>query len=105
MMLAYSAYLSLSGPNMRSLIMPEKPMIALSGVRSSWLMFARNSDFARLAASAVSFAAQFLKRTARAQDVADAVVEDEPIQGLRNEIRRACIVGASNRRHVIEARR
>ena len=29
-------------------------MIAFSGVRNSWLMFARNSDFARLAASASS---------------------------------------------------
>jgi hypothetical protein len=27
----------------------EKPMIALSGVRSSWDMFARNSDLCRLA--------------------------------------------------------
>ena len=34
----------------------EKPMIALSGLRSSWLMLARNSDFARLAISASFFA-------------------------------------------------
>src|SRR3546814_10094099 len=33
-----------------------KPMMAFSGVRSSWLMFARNWLFARLAASAASFA-------------------------------------------------
>ena len=32
----------------------EKPMMALSGVRSSWLILARNSDLARLAASARS---------------------------------------------------
>src|SRR4051812_21100214 len=30
----------------------ENPRMALSGVRSSWLMLARNSDLARLAASA-----------------------------------------------------
>src|SRR3546814_12443834 len=36
------------------LITSEKPMIAFSGVRSSWLMLARNADFARLAASAAS---------------------------------------------------
>ena len=34
----------------------EKPMIALIGVRSSWLTMARNSDLARSAASAASFA-------------------------------------------------
>jgi len=34
----------------------EKPIMELRGVRSSWLMFARNSDLARLAASATSFA-------------------------------------------------
>ena len=33
--------------------MPRMPFI---GVRISWLMFARNSDFARVAASAVSLA-------------------------------------------------
>ena len=32
-------------------------MMALSGVRSSWLMLARNIDLARLAASAFSLAA------------------------------------------------
>ena len=32
-----------------------KPRIAFSGVRSSWLMFARNSDLARLASSRRSF--------------------------------------------------
>jgi hypothetical protein len=34
-----------------------KPMIAFKGVRSSWLILARNSDFARLAASALSLLA------------------------------------------------
>ncbi|OPZ73762.1 MAG: hypothetical protein BWY82_01013 [Verrucomicrobia bacterium ADurb.Bin474] len=32
------------------------PMTPFSGVRISWLMLARNSDFARFAASATSFA-------------------------------------------------
>ncbi len=33
----------------------EKPMIALSGVRSSWLILARNFDLAWLASSARVF--------------------------------------------------
>ena len=33
-----------------------KPRIALSGVRSSWLMLERKSDFARLAFSATAIA-------------------------------------------------
>src|SRR5262245_8269524 len=47
----YSACLSLSSPNSRSFSTSEKPMTALSGVRSSWDMLARNSDLCRLAAS------------------------------------------------------
>ena len=47
----YSACLALSSPNMRSRSTSENPMIALSGVRSSWDMLARNSDLCRLAAS------------------------------------------------------
>ena len=47
----YSACLAFSSPNMRSPRTSEKPMIAFSGVRSSWDMFARNSDLWRLAAS------------------------------------------------------
>ena len=34
-----------------------KPRIALSGVRNSWLMLERNSDFALLASSAAAMAA------------------------------------------------
>src|SRR5215813_10640019 len=34
----------------------ENPMIAFSGVRSSWLIFAKNSDLVRLAASAPTLA-------------------------------------------------
>ena len=41
-----------SGPSASEHIMSENPMIAFSGVRSSWLIFARNSVFARFAASA-----------------------------------------------------
>ena len=47
----YSSCFSLISPNMRSSSTSEKPMIALSGVRSSWDMLARNSDLWRLATS------------------------------------------------------
>src|SRR5215475_13291464 len=47
----YSACFSLSSPNILSPKTSEKPMIALSGVLSSWDMLARNSDLCRLAAS------------------------------------------------------
>ena len=50
-------------------------------------------------------APHLLQGAARAQDVANAVIEDEPIQRLRDEIGRAGIVSAGDRRHVIEARR
>ena len=39
-------------PIVSSLMISENPMIAFSGVRSSWLIAARNSDLARFAASA-----------------------------------------------------
>src|SRR5215470_10291863 len=47
----YSSCFSLRSPNIRSFRTSENPMMALSGVRSSWDMFARNSDLWRLAAS------------------------------------------------------
>ena len=47
----YSACFSFSSPNILSPKTSEKPMIALSGVRSSCDMLARNSDLCRLAAS------------------------------------------------------
>ena len=47
----YSACLSLISPNIRSASTSEKPMIALSGVRSSCDMLARNSLLCRLATS------------------------------------------------------
>ena len=37
----------------------EKPMMALSGVRSSWLILARNFDFAWLASSARVFSSAY----------------------------------------------
>jgi hypothetical protein len=46
-----------SGPNSCSRINSLKPMMALSGVRSSWLILARKADLALLAASARSCAA------------------------------------------------
>ncbi len=51
MSLRNSSCFSFSSPNVRSVRTSEKPMIALSGVRSSWDMWARNSDLCRLAAS------------------------------------------------------
>ena len=43
----YSLYFSApSGPNIAASMISEKPMMALSGVRSSWLILARNFDLA-----------------------------------------------------------
>ena len=48
-----------SGPNMPDSMISEKPMMALSGVRSSWLMLARKLDFAWLASSARVFSSEY----------------------------------------------
>src|SRR3954469_4686205 len=50
----YSSWRSLSSPNIRSRRTSENPMTALSGVRSSCDMLARNSDLCRLAISSWS---------------------------------------------------
>ena len=50
----YSSWRSLISPNIRSSSTSEKPITALSGVRSSWDMLARNSDLWRLAISSSS---------------------------------------------------
>ena len=47
----YSSCLSLTSPNIFSLSTSEKPMMALSGVRSSCDMLARNSDLCLFASS------------------------------------------------------
>ena len=47
----YSSCLSFTGPNSFCCSTCVKPMIAFSGVLSSWLMFARNSDLCLLATS------------------------------------------------------
>ena len=47
----YSACFSFNSPKSFSCNTSEKPMMALSGVRSSCDMLARNSDLCRLAAS------------------------------------------------------
>ena len=62
----YSWYLSEpSAPNMPLPMISEKPMMALSGVRSSWLILARNFDLAWLASSARFFSrAYFSARSA-----------------------------------------
>ena len=46
-----SACPALSGVSIR---IPDMPMMPFIGVRSSWLMLARNSDFSREASSAWS---------------------------------------------------
>src|SRR5215470_9035328 len=51
MSLRYSSCFSFSSPNMRSVRTSEKPMIAFSGVRSSWDILARNSLLCWLATS------------------------------------------------------
>ena len=49
----YSRYFSLQiEPNSSWAMISEKPMIALIGVRNSWLMLARKSLFERFAISA-----------------------------------------------------
>ena len=52
-------------PNRPLPMISEKPMMALSGVRSSWLMLARNFDLVWLASSARVFSsAYFCARSA-----------------------------------------
>jgi hypothetical protein len=58
---------------MRCFIMSENPMMALSGVRSSWLTAARNSDLDRLAAMAASRSAIQLSEVVLAAGRMDAL--------------------------------
>ena len=79
----FVVFVAPSGPNMPDSMISEKPMMALSGVRSSWLMLARNSDFAWLASSARVFSSAYfsassaswrlldLQRVLRAAQVVD----------------------------------
>ena len=46
-------------PNMPLPMISEKPMMALSGVRSSWLILARNFDLVWLASSARFFSCEY----------------------------------------------
>ena len=48
--------MDVSGPSFPASSTREKPMIAVSGVRSSWFMRVMNSLFVRFADSAASFA-------------------------------------------------
>ena len=66
-----------------------KPRIALSGVRSSWLMLERKSDFARLAFSAAAFAfvSSAFDLPARGQ-IARQLCETAQITGLIADRRR-----------------
>ena len=59
----YSRYLSVpSGPNIPDSMISEKPMMALSGVRSSWLILARNFDLVWFASSARVFSSAYFSR-------------------------------------------
>ena len=56
---AYSLYFGMPiGPNASRDINSENPIMALSGVRSSWVMFATNRPFDRLASSATRAASR-----------------------------------------------
>ncbi len=55
MLLLYLSWRSFRSPKVLSERISEKPMMALRGVRNSWLMLARNWLLARLADSAASF--------------------------------------------------
>ncbi len=52
-------------PNCSRAIISAKPMMPFSGVRSSWLIVARNAVLARLAASASSRAARIVSTSPR----------------------------------------
>jgi hypothetical protein len=54
----YSITLGAVAPAIPERTRSEKPIMALSGVRSSWLIPARNSLFARFAVSAVTSASR-----------------------------------------------
>src|SRR3546814_13347092 len=68
-----------------SVIIWEKPRMAFSGVRSSWLMLARNSDLARLAFSACCLAAasaSMLSANSRFAFSRSSVRADSLLQGV-----------------------
>ena len=56
------------GPKRSSIMTSAKPMMADSGVRTSWLILARKSDFWALASSAARFA-EVSSRSARLKAV------------------------------------
>ncbi len=60
----------------------EKPMMALSGVRSSWLILARNFDLAWLASSARVFSAAYFSASSRQPLLRGAQVGDRRHQPL-----------------------
>jgi hypothetical protein len=87
-----------------------KPRTALSGVRSSWLMLERNSDFARLAASASSLARCDAVQVRQLGDLALAltlVLRDHGVEVFEDSAEReagevgAMVVGAVSSRRSI----
>ena len=87
MSLRYSACLSFSSPNMRSFSTSEKPMMALSGVRSSCDMLARNSDLCRLATSSCAALVRDLPKEPGVLDRQGGLGGEglENLDGLRRE--------------------
>ena len=84
----YSSCFSFSSPNNRSSNTSEKPMIALSGVRSSCDTLARNSDLWRLAAS-ICRPLSSISRNSRAFWIARADWRGEGLQEIHNFGRKA----------------
>ena len=77
-------------------IISAKPMMALSGVRSSWLMLARNSDLARLALSACGLLVEIALGEIgellglRLEGLARLLAGPRPSRSAAARIRRSC---------------
>ena len=80
----YSSCFSLMSPNIRSRSTCENPRIALSGVRSSCDMFARNSDLCWLVASSSAYrrlSSSFIRLTFAAQRAQFVAVDHVDVSG------------------------
>ena len=91
----YSACFSFTGPTISSRSTCEKPMIAFSGVRSSWDMLARNSDLCRLASSSSAYtlrSSSFIRLTLVASSQLVAVLDvDMPLEVPRRDRRESAV--------------
>ncbi len=80
-----SAYSLCSSSRSVSSSSPVMPMTPFMGVRISWDMFARNSDFARLASSAASFAC-FSPCSASLRSVTSRAIAETPTMALAESL-------------------